>query len=74
MEDLILSEMELYSITGYKKPQFQLRELKRMGFFRARQNLRTGRIILERPHFQTISSGITQTNEAKRKVVSTPSK
>lgn len=52
LEDLILSEAELYILTGYKMPRFQLEELKRMGFFRARQNTRTGHIILERIHFK----------------------
>jgi hypothetical protein len=74
MEDLILTELELYSLTGYKKPQFQLKELKRMGFFRARQSLRTGHIILERVHFQAISSGIPQLNQPKRELIYHPSK
>ncbi len=66
-----MSEMELYSLTGYKKPQFQLKELKRMGFFRARQSLRTGHIILERVHFQAVSSGIPLYNQPKKEFVVT---
>lgn len=66
---LILSEQEICSLTGYKKPQRQLQELVRQGFFRARQSQTTGHIILERAHFEAVSSGNTTKNQPKRELV-----
>ena len=73
-EDLILSEMELQLLTGYKQARFQLEELKRLGFFRARQNPRTGHIILERVHYQAISSGASPFDKPKKELVYIKSK
>jgi hypothetical protein len=66
---IILSESEIQTLTGYKKPKFQLEELKRMGFFRARQNRRTGHIILERVHYEAVSSGITLSQKPKKEFI-----
>lgn len=66
---LILSEMELYLITGYKKPQLQLQELKRQGFYRARQSHTTGHIILERVHYEAVSKGSFTETQPKKELV-----
>jgi len=47
----VLTLEELLAITGYRRPGDQLRELHRQGFHRARRSRVSGRIILERPHF-----------------------
>ena len=52
-----LSEAELVDITGYVQPSSQLRELHRQGFFRARRARFTGRVILERAHYDAVCAG-----------------
>jgi uncharacterized protein DUF4224 len=54
---LTLSGAELCEITGYKRPADQLRALLNLGFFRARQSPTTGRIVLERAHYDAVTSG-----------------
>jgi hypothetical protein len=73
LQSLILSEKELYLITGYKKPQLQLQELKRQGFYRARQSQRTGSIILERAHYDAICRGSSEI-KPKRELIYRPSR
>jgi hypothetical protein len=59
---------EIQSVTGYKRPIDQLRELHRQGFYRARISKVTGRVILERPHYDAVSAGGGQaTNESFRR-------
>lgn len=52
-----LERVEVESVTGYKRPADQLAELHRQGFFRARQSPTTGRIILERAHYDAVCVG-----------------
>lgn len=52
-----LDEADLERVTGYRRPAEQLRELHRQGYWRARRSPVTGRVILERPHFEAVSSG-----------------
>lgn len=56
--DPILSQEEIEAITGgYKRPGDQLRELHAQGFFRARIGRVTGKVILERPHYDAVATG-----------------
>ena len=56
--DTILSQEEIEAITGgYKRPGDQLRELHALGFFRARIGRVTGKVILERPHYDAVATG-----------------
>lgn len=54
-----LSEQEVQAASGgYSKPAFQLRELHRRGFWRAYRSPLTGKVVLERPHFDAVSRGV----------------
>jgi Domain of unknown function (DUF4224) len=53
---LLLTPMELQSLTGYRRPSAQLRELRRQGFVRARRSP-NGRVILERAHYDAVCRG-----------------
>lgn len=66
----ILPAEEIQRITGYKRPADQLRELKLQGFYRARLAKVTGEVILERPHYDAVASGLGQA--ANRPQVRTP--
>lgn len=57
MSDVVLSSDELASLTGYKRPADQLRELKARGFYRARLGSVTRSVILERAHYHAVSAG-----------------
>lgn len=52
-----LSDDEIVHLTGYKRQTEQLRELRKLGYWRARRSPLTGRVILERPHFEAVSRG-----------------
>lgn len=53
-----LPEAEIVEVTGgYKRPGDQLAELKRQGFYRARASRITGRIVLERAHYDSVCAG-----------------
>jgi hypothetical protein len=54
---ITLSPSELRDLTGYKRPADQLRELHRLGFFRARRGRVTGEVILERAHVDAVAAG-----------------
>ncbi len=43
---------------GYKRPADQLRELHRRGFYRAYRSKVTGEVVLERPHYDSVSQGL----------------
>ena len=64
----VLTLEELLAITGYRRPGDQLRELHRQGFHRARRSRVSGRIILERPHFDALCAGADQTHEPKVRI------
>jgi hypothetical protein len=55
-----LTDAEIEALTGYLQPAAQLRDLQARGFHRAHRNL-TGRVILERPHFEAVSRGSAAT-------------
>ncbi len=53
----ILSELEIADVTGYKRAAAQVMELRRQGFFRARRAPVSGRVIVERSHFESVCGG-----------------
>ena len=56
MSDILLSESEIYELTGgLTKPRCQVKRLHEHGFARAR--LERGRVILERAHFEAVCRG-----------------
>lgn len=65
MIDTTLSAAEVERITGYKRAADQLPELHRQGFYRARRSPTTGRIILERAHYDAVCAGARPANEPK---------
>lgn len=54
---LLLTPAEVQALTGYRKPGAQLAELHRQGYWRARRAPITGRIILERAHYEAVARG-----------------
>jgi hypothetical protein len=55
---MILSEAELAAVAGgYVRPGDQLRELHRQGFYRARRSKVSGRVVLERAHYDAVCAG-----------------
>ena len=55
---ILLPEEEIVAVAGgYLRPGDQLRELHRQGFYRARRSRVTGRIVLERAHYDAICAG-----------------
>lgn len=54
-----LSEQEIIDASGgYRQPSAQLRELHRRGFWRAYRSTLTGKVVLERPHYDAVSRGV----------------
>lgn len=53
---IVLDDEELRAITRYTQPSKQLSELHRQGFYRARMG-RVGGVLLERAHYEAVSSG-----------------
>lgn len=64
---LLMTELEVAELTGYRRHAQQLEELKRQGFWRARRAPITGRVILERAHYEAVCSGadLAPTYESK---------
>ena len=54
---LILSPDEVQALTGYKTAPRQLAELHRQGYWRARRAPITGRVIVERAHYDAVCAG-----------------
>ncbi len=54
---LTLTPDELQALTGYKQPAAQLAELHRQGYWRARRAPITGRVIVERAHYEAVAQG-----------------
>ena len=54
---ILMSDDELTAITGYRQPAAQLRELIRRGFWRARRQPISGKVALERAHYEAVCSG-----------------
>ena len=57
---LTLTPEDLLTLTGSKQPAAQLAELHRQGYWRARRAPITGRVILERAHYEAVARGIDQ--------------
>ena len=55
--DLMLNAFEIQALTGYKQAAKQLAELHRQGYWRARRAPMTGRILLERAHYDAVARG-----------------
>lgn len=62
---LVLTPDELVALTGYRQPSRQLLELHRQGFSRARRGS-VGQVILERAHYEAVSSGRVAANDPGR--------
>lgn len=60
--DLVLSESEIRTLTGCKRPGAQVEELLRQGFHRARL-ARDGSVVLERAHYDAVCRGPVAANE-----------
>lgn len=56
MTTATLTPDELAEITGYRQPAAQLRVLRERGYWRAWQ-ASTGRVVLERAHYEAVCSG-----------------
>jgi hypothetical protein len=56
MNELLVTEGEIQTLTGYKRPSRQVDELRRRGFHRARRN-HAGQVILERAHYDAVCTG-----------------
>jgi hypothetical protein len=54
---MLLTAEELSDLTGCRQPSRQLAELHRQGFWRARRAPITGRVILERAHYDAVCAG-----------------
>lgn len=54
---LLLSPEELAEVTGYRQPAAQLRALHERGFWLARRSPITGRVILDRAHYEAVCQG-----------------
>lgn len=55
---ITLTDDELVTVTGgYRQAAAQLKELHRQGFYRARRAPITGRVILERAHYDAVTAG-----------------
>ena len=57
LHTLVLQPEELRELTGYRSAARQLDELRRQGYHRARRAPISGRVILERAHYEAVSSG-----------------
>lgn len=54
---ITLTDEELRTITGYVQPASQLRALLARGFWLARRAPITGRVILDRAHYEAVCAG-----------------
>ncbi|APW38497.1 hypothetical protein RD110_15860 [Rhodoferax koreense] len=57
MNSLLMTEEEILTLTGYKRPGDQEEELRKQGFYRARIGPTTGRVVLERAHYDAVCAG-----------------
>lgn len=58
MSDAVLSPEEVRRLAGgYKRSAEQLRELHRLGFYRARLGRITREVIVERAHYDAVCAG-----------------
>lgn len=66
MLSVVLSAEDIRSLTGYRRAGEQLAELHRLGYWRARRCPITGRVILERAHYEAVASGARAPETAPR--------
>lgn len=66
MADLLLSDDEIVTLTGYRQPARQLEELHRQGFYRARRRAMSGAVVLERAHYEAVCGIDKKAAEAPR--------
>ena len=57
MTALLMTPDEVHALTGYRRPAQQQAELHRLGYWRARRAPITGRIVLERAHYEAVCAG-----------------
>ena len=62
---ITLSAAELHALTGYRRGSDQLKALHAAGYWRARL-APTGRVLLERAHFEAVARGQTAASSAPR--------
>lgn len=66
MSELTLTEQEIVRLSGgYTRQHEQLRELHKLGYYRARRGMVTGEVILERAHVEAVASGLAPANESQ---------
>lgn len=63
---LILTAAEVESLTGYRRPDKQLAELRRQGYWRARRSPTSGAVIVERAHAEAVQRGEVAPKPAAR--------
>lgn len=63
---ITLEESEIVELTGYRLATKQLHVLHRRGFHRA-YICRTGRVVLERSHYEAVTRGTYGTSDAPKK-------
>jgi len=68
---ITLSAEELADLTGYRQPAKQLEKLRADGYWRARRSI-TGRVILERAHYEAVCHGIDAKPAVQRPRVRVP--
>lgn len=68
LADITLTDAELVAITGYRYARRQLEELHRQGYYRARRSPVTGRVILERAHYNAVCQGLAAQSQARPRV------
>lgn len=61
----VMTDEELHALTGYAQRSKQLRVLHERGFWRAWRTPITGRVILEREHYEAVCRG-ADAQEIKR--------
>ncbi|MBK1615399.1 hypothetical protein CKO44_18220 [Rubrivivax gelatinosus] len=61
---LVLSPEEVRELSGgYLRAADQLRALRQRGFHRAYRSQRTGRVVVERAHYDAVAAGRTGTGD-----------
>lgn len=60
MPEILLTPAEVEALTDYRQPAAQLAELHRQGYWRARRARMTGRVLLERAHYEAVARGADQ--------------
>ncbi len=54
---LLMTAEEIAALVEYRQPVKQVEELHRQGFWRARRGAVSGRVILERSHYEAVCGG-----------------